>query len=59
MIFGWDRVSSDDFNCYDKIVIADVNFIGRRPICGLYIYMGREASGSLYEDNDSESSISS
>ena len=36
MIFSRDRVSCDDFgDCHDEIAIAGVDFIGRRPICGL------------------------
>jgi hypothetical protein len=30
MIFGWGRVSYDDFSdCHDKIAIVGVDFIGR------------------------------
>jgi hypothetical protein len=45
MIFSWDRDYCDDFgDCYDEIVVAGVDFIGRRPINGLYL-KGRDASG--------------
>jgi hypothetical protein len=41
MIFGRDRVSCDDFSdCHDEIAVASVDFIGRRPICGLLCAMG-------------------
>ena len=37
MIFGRGRVFCDNFSdCHDEIVVADVDFIGRRPICGHY-----------------------
>jgi hypothetical protein len=37
MISGRDRVSYDDFgDCHDEIAVASVDFIGKRPICGLY-----------------------
>ena len=46
MIFCWDRVSCDDFgDCHDEIVVAGVDFIGRRPICGLYL----QGEGCFYE----------
>jgi hypothetical protein len=35
MIFGRDIVFCDDFgDCNDEVSIADVDFIGKRPICG-------------------------
>jgi hypothetical protein len=38
MIFCRDRVSYDDFgDCHDEIIVAGVDFIGRRPIYGLYL----------------------
>jgi len=38
MIFGWDRDFYDDFNdCHDEIIVAGINFIGRRPIDGFYM----------------------
>jgi hypothetical protein len=38
MIFGRDRISYDDFSdCHDEIAIAGVDFIGKQPICGLYL----------------------
>jgi hypothetical protein len=38
MIFNWDHVFYDDFgDCHDKIAIAGIDFIGRRPVCGLYL----------------------
>ena len=38
MIFGQDRVSCDEFgDCHDEIAIAGINFIGRLPICCLYL----------------------
>jgi hypothetical protein len=43
MIFGRDRVSCDDFDDCDKIAVVGVDFIGRWPICGLYL-KGRRAS---------------
>jgi hypothetical protein len=49
-------VSCDDFSdCHDEIAVADIDFIDRRPICGLYL----QASGSPYEDDDTRSSIAS
>jgi hypothetical protein len=36
MNFIIDRVFCDDFDdCHDKIIVTGVDFIGRRPICGL------------------------
>ena len=57
MIFGRDHVFCDDFGDFDEIVVAGVDFIGRRPICGLYLQ--GEGCFWTYEDNDSGSSISS
>ena len=38
MISGRERLSCNDFgDCHDKIIVAGVDFIGRRPICGLYL----------------------
>ena len=38
MIFGRYRISCDDFgDCHDEIAVARVDFIGRQPICGLYL----------------------
>jgi hypothetical protein len=38
MIFGRDRVTYDDFgDCHDEIVVAGVNFIVRRSVCGPYL----------------------
>jgi hypothetical protein len=38
MISGWDHVSFDNFGDHrDKIVVAGVDFIGRRSICDLYL----------------------
>ena len=38
MIFGRDHMSCDDFgDCHDEISVAGVDFIGRRPIYGLYL----------------------
>ena len=46
MIFGWDSVSCDDFSdCHDEIAVAGVDFIGRRPICGLYL----QGNGTFWE----------
>jgi hypothetical protein len=49
MILDRDHVSCDDFvDCHAEIIVADIDFIGTRPIiCGLY----------LQEDSDSKSSI--
>jgi hypothetical protein len=59
MIFGLDRMSYDDFSdCHDEIVVAGVDFIGKRPIYGIYL-QGEGASSSPYEDIDFGSSISS
>ena len=59
MILDRDLIFYDDFNdCHDEIVVAGVDFIGRRLICGLYL-QGRGASRSPNEDSYSESSISS
>ena len=45
MIFGQDRVSYDDFDdCHNEISIADIDFISKRPIYGLYLQ--GDASGS-------------
>jgi hypothetical protein len=45
MIFCRDHVSCNDFgDCHDEIAVADIDFIGRRPICGVYL-QGRGASG--------------
>jgi hypothetical protein len=51
-------VSCDDFgDCHDKIIVAHVDFIVRRPICGLYLQ--EEGCFWTYEESDSGSSISS
>jgi len=38
MISYPDRVSCDDFDdCHDKIMVAGIDFIDKRTICGLYL----------------------
>ncbi|KAG2590632.1 hypothetical protein PVAP13_5NG419900 [Panicum virgatum] len=45
-------------NCYNKIVVTSIDFIGRRPICGLYL-QGEGSFWNPYEYNVSGSLISS
>jgi hypothetical protein len=48
MISGQNRVSYNDFgDCHDEITVAGIDFIGTRPICGLY----PQGEGCFYEDN--------
>ena len=60
MNFGLDRVSCDGFDdCHDKVIVVGVDFIGKRPICGLLSTMGGVLLGATDKDSDSGSSISS
>jgi hypothetical protein len=60
MIFGGDRISCDDFgDRHDEITVAGGDFIGRRPICGLYLQGEGVLLGASNEDSYSGSSISS
>jgi hypothetical protein len=59
MIFGWDRVSCNDFgDCHEETIVACNDFISRQLICGLYP-QGGVLLGALYEDSDSWSSMRS
>ena len=59
MISGRICVFCNDFgDCHDKIVVTSIDFIGRRPICGLYL-QGEGSFWTPYEYNVSGSLISS
>ena len=57
--FGQELPTCDDFeDDHNEVVVASIDFIGRGPICSLYL-QGKECFWSPYEDSDSGSSISS